>query len=209
MRALVVAVAVVAAACTSDTRRVATSYAHAAYCPDVRIHATAFADLVVWDVPAVSPARWPEPALPADVARDPARLAVWQADRDAAYRRWQRAQPPPPRAEAYPVFAVGGCGAPALYTCRDRRRYGRQCEPLDAVLRSGMVLACADATAVRFEGGGYACGGGPALDVDTCDGACAAADARCVTACRAARQDGCERSALGASGLCGLLAPGR
>jgi hypothetical protein len=210
-----------------DPQQLARRYEAAKYCPRDRVHVAAMPELGLEPLHPLAVPRepWHEPNLPADVAADPARHRVWQAERDAAVRAWQARQHVTDRADdrerAIPIYAATGCGGTELYACRSYR-HGFGCNPIDAAWLPTERLICRDGRAVHAIGDAIGCVDG-ALVVDpfacaaTCDTAdscaractddrcrlaCSESAVACGTECFDAARDGCVAAGLDRFGLC-------
>ncbi len=221
------AIAIALTACvSSDPQQLAQRYEAAKYCPRDRVHVGPVPELGLARVhPAwaqIEP--WREPDLAADVAADPARRALWQAQRDGALHGWQARQLAAGQnadAESHtPIYAATGCGGTALFVCRSYR-HSIGCDQIaDAFATQRLV--CRDGRAIHAIGDTIGCGDGPAIaDPRACSSACVPADAcqractdeRCrlacaetVVACNAdcfdVARDGCRAAGLDRFGLC-------
>jgi hypothetical protein len=157
-----------------DRRVATTSLSSEVYCPVERVSADAHPELKL--VPSeryMSDLRleedappWVEPALPPEIAADPARLKMWQVDRDAKYHDWQsldaarRMAKDPERnvlarsLGAADLVSVSGCGVTRIYACTwVKHRHGdtRTCSwvsemdfngPPRVVCRDGAGTSC-------------------------------------------------------------------
>jgi hypothetical protein len=191
MRAVTIAVAMTA--CTSPySDELAQRYESAKFCPSDRVHVGLAPELGLELVrmTAAPSDPWREPALPDDVAADPARLALWRTQRDAAFHAWQaqqRANDPVTGRVAenerrIPIYAATGCHGTALYACH-AYRHSVGCDQItDAFAHERLV--CRDGRTVRAIGDTIGCVDGPPVrDPYTCTAACTTADV-CERACR-------------------------
>jgi hypothetical protein len=186
-----VAIALLTACVGDDPADLALRYETAKYCPRERVHVGPVPELGLELVHAIGRAGelWHEPDLPADVRTDPARLAVWQAQRDAAFHAWQvrqRAADPVTGLAAeserhVPIYAATGCGGTELFQCR-AYRHSFGCTPVTAL---GPIdrLVCRDGRSPHAIGDAVGCVAGPAIaDPYECAKTCAT-DESCNLAC--------------------------
>jgi hypothetical protein len=214
------AIAVALAACVpTDPDQLAQRYERAKYCPSERVHVGLVPELGLahMHVAAAPIDPWHEPELPAEVAADPARRGLWQAQRDGAWHAWQarqRANDRVDQAEWHtPIYAATGCGGTELFVCRSYRHSIGCTQITDALAAERLV--CRDGRAVHAIGDAIGCVDGPPLgDPSTCAVACVPADAcartctdvRCRLACAEA-EIGCRFACVDATRV-GCIAAG-
>ncbi|HEX4449909.1 MAG TPA: hypothetical protein VH143_03510 [Kofleriaceae bacterium] len=234
MRAIAIAVALTA--CMSpDPQQLAQRYESAKFCPRDRVRVGLVPELGLELVHATSvPSEpWREPDLAADVAADPARLGVWRAARDAAFRAWQARQrerdPATSRAgereRQVPIYAATGCGGTELFACRSYR-HNVYCDPIAGVVLPAERLICRDGRAVHAIGDAIGCGDGSAIadpyacssacsaakscelacSEDRCRLACTEAEVTCAADCFDAARAGCQAAGLDRFGMCETVA---
>ena len=209
MRAAI-AIALMTACVAQDPEDLALRYETARYCPRERVHVGPVPELGLALVHAIGRAGepWREPDLPADVGADPARRAVWQAQRDGAFHAWQarqRADDPVNGLAAeserhVPIYAATGCGGTELFQCRTYR-HSVGCNPVADVLGPIDRLVCRDGRSPHAIGDAIGCVAGPALaDPYECSKACPT-DESCKLACS---DDRCRLTCAVAAARCGF-----
>lgn len=218
------AIAVALTACIStDPAQLAQRYERAKFCPVDRVHVGPVPELALAAHPPAPIAPWHEPELPADVAADPERRALWQAQRDGALHAWQAQQRANDQASTVsrtPIYAATGCGGTELFVCHSYR-HSVGCDPL-ADAFSAERLVCRDGRALHAVGDAVGCVDAPPIaDPNTCSAACmpasacehtcigvacrvtcAEAEVACHADCFDVARDGCRGAGLERFGLC-------
>jgi len=223
--------AIALASCVDDPGGIATTFARETFCPDARVHVAPVPDLALVASEASRPhvEPWHEPVAPPEIARDPERMKLWTAKRDADHDAWARQRELAGRRaiQTTPIFEVTGCGGARLYVCHSGR-HAFQCVPIDSELSAMTSIACKHGGAIRAtRDGAIACTPGePPIDRAACvaacpnDGdctsrcggdsacalACAADAARCRLGCESSAREQCDASGLGIFGACTLMA---
>jgi hypothetical protein len=178
----------------------AANEARTTYCPAERVHVRELAVRLL--VGEVMPP-WTEPVPPPAVASDPARMTLWQRDRDQRYAEWQasRGAPPVLPADADPIYELVGCDRPELWRCGGRRG----CRPLREAFDRTVTLACPDGRAAERTGDAFACAARPAVSIASCVSRCPPGDdaRECEHACVDEADAECRRDGFDALGLCG------
>jgi hypothetical protein len=110
------------------------TFSRVTYCPDGRVDARLRADLEPASGPPTNRFRLPSP--PVNVAADPERLALWQAQTGEWERRryYEEEDAIRETRASTVVVEVDGCDAHSLYICVwTKRRHGRGCYETKAV----------------------------------------------------------------------------
>jgi hypothetical protein len=235
MRAAVtISIAMCVTACMDGDNHIASTFARDTFCPSDRVHVAVVPALAVepFDAHPRPSEPWQEPELPLAVARAPARMRLWQAQRDAAYAEWQagREQTQAQDSERItaarraPVYEVTGCGGNRLYRCDSASWQG--CSQVTEAISVSDRLTCTNGSTPRVVDGKIACVPGEAITNvywctnacgdgtacqhgctdDSCRLSCATSTVHCIHDCAAKSHAQCEAAGLARLGLCESLA---
>lgn len=105
--------------CKSNEQAARETFSKDSSCPSERVTAVARPELSAYDL------TFGKSAPPANIASDPARVAMWQADQDKTRKGWD---------DRMRVVEVGGCDEKKYYQCASGK-HGTSCSGMTAPVK--------------------------------------------------------------------------